>query len=267
MNNTKKCLIINPETGMAGDMFCAALVSLGADSAAVIGGMEEAARSIGRIRITAVHETRMELEGIRLNIETGDHLPGLEAGKARSHLKSILENLRIASPYSDYAEKALAILIHAEEDAHKNHPGLHHHDGETHLHEAQDILLDITGSAIALQDLGIDLSGILCLSPVFAGGGTVRFSHGTLAVPAPATASIIESSGIPFQKGPVDRELLTPTGASLLAALSPVYTGRAAWLEKYRPGNGKPGAGFGSLDISRETGKPNALTLYLTGTL
>lgn len=103
----------------------------------------------------------------------------------------------------------------------------HEHPGGGVLHEAQDILLDVTGAAWGLQALQIDLNSVQCLSPVRVGGGnTGPTSHGRLPVPAPATQAILEHHLIPYQPGPVDIELLTPTGAAILAALSPTFIDR-----------------------------------------
>ena len=103
----------------------------------------------------------------------------------------------------------------------------HDHPGGGQLHEAQDILLDLTGAAWGLQALKIDLGSVMCLSPVRVGGGTTGLtSHGRLPVPAPATRAILEEHHISYQSGPVEAELLTPTGAAILAALSPTFVDR-----------------------------------------
>ncbi len=100
----------------------------------------------------------------------------------------------------------------------------HRHSGEEAvLHEAQDILLDVMGAAAGLQALDVDLNAVSCLTPVAVGGGFITFSHGTLPAPAPATQAMLKQHRIPHVSGPVDVELLTPTGAALLAALHPVW--------------------------------------------
>ena len=100
----------------------------------------------------------------------------------------------------------------------------HSHSGEEAvLHEAQDILLDVMGAAAGLQHLGVDLNRVACFTPVAVGGGVITFSHGTLPAPAPATAAILKQHRIPHVSGPVDVELLTPTGAAILAALHPIW--------------------------------------------
>ncbi|RKY92163.1 tRNA (N6-threonylcarbamoyladenosine(37)-N6)-methyltransferase TrmO [candidate division KSB1 bacterium] len=102
----------------------------------------------------------------------------------------------------------------------------HHASEEAVLHEAQDILLDIMGAAKGLEFLEVSLENVVCLTPVSVGGGQVRFSHGTLPVPTPAVAAILKRYRIPHATGPVDSELLTPTGAALLAALRPRWRPR-----------------------------------------
>jgi len=101
-----------------------------------------------------------------------------------------------------------------------------HATEEAVLHEAQDILLDIMGAAKGLEFLRVSLDDVECLTPISVGGGVVRFSHGTLPVPAPAVAAILKRHRIPHVSGPEDVELLTPTGAALLAAFRPKWRPR-----------------------------------------
>ena len=96
------------------------------------------------------------------------------------------------------------------------------------------------GAAAGLQHLGVDLRRVVCLSPVHVGGGFVTFSHGRLAVPTPATRAILEKYGVPYADGPVEQELLTPTGASLLSALAPEFRPRdGADVQPVRVGIGR----------------------------
>jgi len=132
----------------------------------------------------------------------------------------------------------------------------HKHQGEEAvLHEAKDILLDIIGGAKGLQFLRVALDEVKCLSPVSVGGGTVRFSHGELPVPAPAVMSLLKRFRIPHVSGPVEAELLTPTGAALLAALRPNWLPRTDPIAAVRRG-----LGLGT----RELETINGLWLFLS---
>ncbi len=84
---------------------------------------------------------------------------------------------------------------------------------EVHFHEvgALDAICDIASVALLVEALG-DVRIVASVPEV--GGGFVECAHGTLPVPAPATAGILK--GVPFSSGAADCELLTPTGAALL---------------------------------------------------
>ncbi|WP_288776005.1 LarC family nickel insertion protein [uncultured Eubacterium sp.] len=92
---------------------------------------------------------------------------------------------------------------------------------QIHFHEvgSVDALIDVIGSCLALELLGVDE---VQASPVCVGNGTVRCAHGILPVPAPATAEIIK--GMPVYCSSFDGELLTPTGAAILKYFVETYT-------------------------------------------
>jgi uncharacterized protein (TIGR00299 family) protein len=87
---------------------------------------------------------------------------------------------------------------------------------EVHFHElgGLDSIVDIVGSVWGIRQLGIER---LYVSKVNVGTGFVKCEHGILPVPAPATLSLME--GKPIYSSGVERELLTPTGASILTSL------------------------------------------------
>jgi uncharacterized protein (TIGR00299 family) protein len=87
---------------------------------------------------------------------------------------------------------------------------------KVHFHEvgAVDAIVDIVGACIGFQALGIEK---FACSPLNVGGGTVKMTHGILPVPAPATANLLQ--GKPTYSNGVQKELVTPTGAAIVAAL------------------------------------------------
>jgi len=87
---------------------------------------------------------------------------------------------------------------------------------KVHFHEvgAVDAIIDIVGTVFGFHYLGIDR--IYC-SPLRVGRGFVKAAHGIMPIPAPATAELL--NGIPWYPGDIDRELVTPTGAALVAEL------------------------------------------------
>ncbi|OYV15122.1 MAG: hypothetical protein CG440_3 [Methanosaeta sp. NSM2] len=93
----------------------------------------------------------------------------------------------------------------------------------------------IAGACAARASL--EAERVLCL-PVSVGGGFVRSAHGLLAVPGPAALEILRSHSIPWRGGPTEEELLTPTGAALLAALVDEFLLQAPLLRAERVGCG-----------------------------
>ncbi|MCU4740212.1 nickel pincer cofactor biosynthesis protein LarC [Natronoglomus mannanivorans] len=89
---------------------------------------------------------------------------------------------------------------------------------ETHFHEvgADDAIADIVGATLLLADLEPDR---IVTTPLSTGGGTVSMSHGEYPVPTPAVVELAERADWSFRGGPdgIERELLTPTGAAILA--------------------------------------------------
>ncbi len=240
-----KRLYIDPTGGFAGDMFSAALISAGADEKLMIKAMELAASKIGKADISA---TKTHDGATRLLINISHDHNHLSGHDAKHLLMSIFEELEIKEMYKAIWMVALQNLIDAEIKAHKEHTFLtdhhhhdhshgHHHHGHVHendeayLHEAQDILIDITGAVFGLQQLDADRHAVL-IKPVSIGGGMITFSHGTLPVPAPATENMISRFDIPVKKGPVDFELFTPTGAAILSALFPEMKGDAGFKDE-----------------------------------
>ncbi len=115
-----------------------------------------------------------------------------------------------------------------------------------HLHEVggEDALGDVVGVAAALEDFGI---AALSVGPLPSGGGAVEAAHGLLPVPAPAVVALL--TGFSFHPGPVAAELVTPTGAAILAALAQPALFWPAWRL------GGAGFGAGARDFP---GHPNA---------
>ncbi|MDS0478495.1 nickel pincer cofactor biosynthesis protein LarC [Natrinema sp. 1APR25-10V2] len=94
--------------------------------------------------------------------------------------------------------------------------GVHGEDLESiHFHEvgADDAIADVVGAAALLHDLEPDR---VVTTPLATGGGTVSMSHGEYPVPTPAVVEIAQRADWSLRGGPVDAELLTPTGAAIL---------------------------------------------------
>lgn len=123
---------------------------------------------------------------------------------------------------------------------------------EVHFHEvgAVDSILDIVGTAICFHELEIDK---VVASPLHTGTGFVNCQHGMIPVPAPATLEILKENHLGFYSTGIRQELVTPTGAAIIAALAH-ETGPMPEMEAKAIGYG---AGSRDLEI------PNMLRLVV----
>jgi pyridinium-3,5-bisthiocarboxylic acid mononucleotide nickel chelatase len=147
--------------------------------------------------------------------EHGTRPHGTEAHHDRHRgLNEILQMIDAAGLASRAAERAKRIFQRLGEAEAKVH-GIPVE--QVHFHEvgAVDSIVDIVGSAIGFDLLGIDE---FACSAMDAGGGQVNTEHGILPVPAPATAELLR--GAPTHSSGIQRELVTPTGAAIATTLS-----------------------------------------------
>ena len=128
-----------------------------------------------------------------------------------SHIREIIDGSDLDASVKEKSTAIFTRLAEAEARVHRSSVE------SVHFHEvgAMDAIIDVVGSVAALTALGIDK--VFC-SPLHVGSGTVECAHGTLPVPAPATAELIK--GKPVYSTGVAGELLTPTGAAILTTLS-----------------------------------------------
>jgi len=120
-----------------------------------------------------------------------------------------------------------------------------------HFHEvgAIDAIVDIVGACIGFEALGIEK---FACSPLNVGGGTAKMAHGVLPVPAPATAKLL--LGKPTYSNGVQKELVTPTGAAIVATLCDWFGPQPAMTIS------AIGYGAGSADIE---GQPNVVRIMV----
>jgi uncharacterized protein (TIGR00299 family) protein len=191
-------------SGISGDMCLGALVSAGwpaseAESLPARLRLEGASVSVGETR-------RGPLAAVRVEIAIGGRQP-------HRHLREIAAMLEAADLDAGVRERSLAVfrrLAAAEAEVHGSTVE------KVHFHEVgmADALVDIAGTVEGLRFLGVER---VYASRLRLGRGTAPSEHGLIPVPAPATALLLR--GAPVEIPAVDAELVTPTGAALLATL------------------------------------------------
>ncbi|HEY0163493.1 MAG TPA: nickel pincer cofactor biosynthesis protein LarC [Edaphobacter sp.] len=135
-------------------------------------------------------------------------------GRSLTVIRRLIEDTKLADPIKRTA-------IHAFELLGASEAKIHNVDIEKiHFHEvgAVDAIVDIVAASAGIHALGVDAWHA---SPLNVGGGMVDCAHGRFPVPAPATADLLRD--IPTYSAHVQQELVTPTGAALIRAISPTF--------------------------------------------
>jgi uncharacterized protein (TIGR00299 family) protein len=190
--------------GIAGDMALGSLLDAGAD-------LVEVHAMLDRL---PVHNWALEVEPVLRAGLAATHVDVRveEDGVVRtfSHIAGLIEEGRLPDRVRERALAAFTALADVEGRMHRRPAE------QVHFHEVGglDAIIDIVGTAAALEVLGVDE---LRASAVATGTGMVRTAHGMLPNPAPAVVELLR--GAPTYGRELSIELTTPTGAALLAAL------------------------------------------------
>lgn len=141
------------------------------------------------------------------------HAEGAGPNRAYAECREIVAEMDLPEPAEADALAIFERLGEAESRVHGTDLDA------THFHEvgADDAIADIVGAALLVDDL--DVARIVT-TPVSTGGGEASMSHGTYPVPTPAVTYIAEGASWTLRGGPIETELLTPTGAAILAHLA-----------------------------------------------
>ena len=203
--------------GISGDMILSSLVDLGADKSKIIDGVKESANFLEGSTIKKLDFIKVQKKGkssTQLVLEIDENIHERKASDIKKCIQSASEEIGLSDSAKEFAENSINTLITAESNVHGES------ESSVHFHEASsiDTVVDIIGTAIALDNLNLFAEEISC-SHVAIGGGTISFSHGTTSNPAYAITEIFKNSKIIVTGGPVSEELTTPTGASILVNL------------------------------------------------
>ncbi|MDD1720784.1 MAG: nickel pincer cofactor biosynthesis protein LarC [Euryarchaeota archaeon] len=221
-------LAFEPFSGASGDMLTACLIDVGAEKRVVKENMEAVADA--EVQILPVKKVGIRATQVRV-VTREEHLPYAE-------LIDIVRSSGLPSIVRTHAHAVFEILAHAEAAVH----GVPLEELVFHELGARDAIADVVGACTAISLLPIDR---IFTAPICLGGGYVETQHGQSPVPAPATAAILSHSDLIARGGPVEGELLTPTGAALLSFLTNTS---CTFLPSLKVG--RIGYGAGSRDYS-----------------
>lgn len=225
-------------SGASGDMLLGALIDAGVSADDLRGDL--ARLPLADYELRAERVTKRGIAATQVTVETGHS----HAHRGLHDILAIIARADLPEPVKETAARVFTRLGEAEAKVHGTTVE------QVHFHEvgAVDAIVDVVGACCGLHRLGITE---VYASALPLGGGWVESAHGRLPVPAPATAELLR--GVPAYGGPVEAELVTPTGAAIITtvcrqfgAMPPMTVQAIGW-----------GAG------GRELPHPNVLRLFV----
>ncbi len=163
----------------------------------------------------------LRIEGFKLKAETVDRsgisschvdviVPEVDSHRHLHHIEKIIHEAELSDGVKERAIKIFTLLAEAEARVHGTDVA------KVHFHEvgALDAIIDIVGACIGFEMLGIEQ---FAASKLHVGSGFVSMAHGKFPVPPPAVAELLK--GKPIYSTEIEGELITPTGAAIIAAV------------------------------------------------
>ena len=258
-----KTLYLDLFSGISGDMFIAALIDLGVDARQLEQELQKLRLEGYHLHVTRGHKA--SLEGVKFDVHlASDHHHGgqphahdhthahshthtHEHGRTFAQIRQLITESRLSDWVKQKSVAVFQRLAMAEGKIHGLPPD------QVSFHEvgAVDSIIDIVGACIALEMLG---KPRVLASPVVEGTGWIECAHGRLPIPAPATLAILGARGIALSQCDEPNELVTPTGAALLAEFVDAFGPMREVVAE------KIGYGLGTRDNPR---RPNVLRAVL----
>jgi pyridinium-3,5-bisthiocarboxylic acid mononucleotide nickel chelatase len=230
-----KTLYLDIFSGLSGDMFIGAMLDLGL-------GLDHLERELAKLPVAGYHlhasrAKRSQIEGTKFDVHLGhdhehdhehahghghdhdhghdydhdhDHGHELEHGRAYADIRQLIA----ASGLSDWVKTKATAVFHRLAVAEGKIHGQPAPQVRFHEVGAVDSIVDIVGACVALEFFG---QPRVLASAVIDGTGWVDCAHGRFPIPAPATLEILAARGVPISQCEEPHELITPTGAALLA--------------------------------------------------
>jgi uncharacterized protein (TIGR00299 family) protein len=266
-----KTLYLDIFSGISGDMFIGVLIDLGVDA-------RKLERELAKLKLDGYHlhvarQQKSGIEGVKFDVHlendhahgqhdehhlhehdqdhghTHEHGPDHHHDDSRdfSEIKKLIGQSKLSAWVKQKSLGVFRRIAEAEGKIHGQPPE------KVHFHEvgAVDSIVDIVGACLALEMLGRPR---VLAAPVVEGVGWVNCAHGKFPIPAPATLAILGARGIGVTQGDEPHELVTPTGAALLAE----------FVESFGPMSGlmaeKIGFGLGTRENQT---RPNVLRAVL----
>lgn len=199
---------VDCHSGISGNMFLGALL----DAGLPLDVVKAALATLPISGYSLLYETVADkgIRGVHCDVTLDE---GEQPTRHLSDIAAILHHSGLSPRVRDTALAIFRCLAEAEATVHGSSVE------EVHFHEvgAVDAIVDIVGAAIGIETLNI---AHLYASPLPFTHGHVKTAHGLLPIPAPATLEILRRVQAPWIGRDIEGELVTPTGAAILATLA-----------------------------------------------
>jgi pyridinium-3,5-bisthiocarboxylic acid mononucleotide nickel chelatase len=224
-------------SGISGNMTLGALVDAGCPVDALTSKLQ--GLQVPGWELTAEKVWKKGMAATYVQVKTED----THTHRSLTTILGIIDKSELSARVKEHAGAIFTKLGHAEAAVHDVPVE------KIHFHEvgAVDAIVDIVGACIGFEELGLESFACSALN---VGGGTAKMAHGVLPVPAPATARLL--MGKPTYSNGVQKELVTPTGAAIVATLCESFGPQPAMKVS------AIGYGAGTADLE---GQPNVLRL------
>ena len=234
MNLRMKTLYLDLFSGISGDMFLGAMLDLGLEASVL--ETELAKLDLDGFHLHISRQDRGGISGTKFEVHLEENPHTSEAAHGHTHEHAHphpsphphhhgpkdhhgrtfadIRQLIATSPLTEWVQQKSVAVFQRVADAEGR---IHGKPPEAvHFHEvgALDSIVDIVGACVALESLGHPR---VLASGVIEGSGSVKCAHGLLPLPAPATLEILRARSVAISQCEEPHELVTPTGAALLA--------------------------------------------------
>jgi hypothetical protein len=202
-------------SGISGNMFIGALLDAGLPEKALRNMVNTLPGSGYQLKIESVVKHGIKATHFDVELDHSEH----HEHRCLGDIVQIIQDAKLSDAVKARSIAVFTKLAEAEAKVH----GTTIEKIQFHEVGAVDAIIDIVGTVFGLEVLGIEK---VYAGSLRTGRGIIKCAHGSMPVPAPATAELL--CGIPYTHGDIEKELLTPTGAALLAVLCDGFGDRPA---------------------------------------
>ncbi|TGE34378.1 nickel pincer cofactor biosynthesis protein LarC [Desulfosporosinus sp. Sb-LF] len=217
-----KVLYFDCFSGISGDMTLGALLDLGVDEQSLRRELDKL--KLDGYKLVIGKSIKNGITGMDVNVILTTHHHHSDHSHTHTHahdhharnlrdIELLIEESDLSLGVKNFGKKVFREIAAAEAKVHDKDIY------EVHFHEvgAVDSIVDIVGTAICLDLLGVDR---VYASKLYDGHGFIECQHGIIPVPVPAVMEMLSGSRIPLIQTDINTELITPTGMGIIKSLS-----------------------------------------------